>query len=225
MDIFVYKSIEQYMLSCMGDSAHDKDHVYRVLYSALEIAEYESNVNIDVLIAACLLHDIGRRAQFADPLICHAAKGGEMAYEYLLGIGWSALDSEHVRNCILTHRFRGGEAPRSIEAKILFDSDKLDVTGAVGVARTLMYNGQASEPLYSLDASGNLLDGSDDMEPSFFQEYKFKLEKLYELFYTKRAREIAWQRKSAAESFYFSVLSEVKSCYENGKNTLSRHLY
>lgn len=53
---------EAYMLSCMEDSAHDKEHIYRVLYMALDIARTEQNVNRDVLVCACLLHDIGRKS-------------------------------------------------------------------------------------------------------------------------------------------------------------------
>ena len=54
-----YRLIEAYMLSCMRDSAHDREHIYRVLYAALDIASFEEPVDSDVLIAACLLHDIG----------------------------------------------------------------------------------------------------------------------------------------------------------------------
>ncbi len=54
------------MLSCMNDGAHDRQHIYRVLYYALDIAE-EYCIDQDVLIAACLLHDIGRDAQFRNP--------------------------------------------------------------------------------------------------------------------------------------------------------------
>ena len=74
-----YNLIETYMLSCMDDSAHDREHIYRVLFSALEIAKAEAEVDYDVLIAACLLHDIGRREQFENPALCHAAVGGEKA--------------------------------------------------------------------------------------------------------------------------------------------------
>lgn len=56
-----YLQWENYMLSCMEDSAHDKEHIYRVLYTALEIARTEQNVDYDVLVCACLLHDIGRK--------------------------------------------------------------------------------------------------------------------------------------------------------------------
>ena len=59
-----YDLLESYMLSCMEDSAHDKEHIYRVLYTALDIAGTEEEVDRDVLICACLLHDIGRREQF-----------------------------------------------------------------------------------------------------------------------------------------------------------------
>ena len=62
-----YSLLENYMLSCMDDSAHDREHVYRVLYHALEIAKTLTNVDYDILIAACLLHDIGRKEQFENP--------------------------------------------------------------------------------------------------------------------------------------------------------------
>ena len=62
-----YNLIENYMLACMEDSAHDKEHIYRVLYNALEIARAGECVDYDVLMAACLLHDIGRKEQFENP--------------------------------------------------------------------------------------------------------------------------------------------------------------
>ncbi len=56
-----YCLLENFMLCCMEDAAHDKEHIYRVLYNALDIAKTEKTVNYDILIAACLLHDIGRK--------------------------------------------------------------------------------------------------------------------------------------------------------------------
>ncbi|MDE5860509.1 MAG: HD domain-containing protein, partial [Oscillospiraceae bacterium] len=186
-----YELIESYMLECMNDSAHDKEHIYRVLYGALDIAEYESGVDYDILTAACLLHDIGRAEQFADPKLCHAEVGSEKAHRFLLKLGWSMERANHVKDCIKTHRFRSDCPPESIEAKILFDSDKLDVAGAIGVARTLFYKGQVGEPLYRLNSGGTVSDGSADKEPSFFREYKFKLENLYGKFFTDHGRELA----------------------------------
>jgi len=67
----MYINIEKYMVSCMKDGAHDCQHIYRVLYSALDIAN-DYNINKDVLIAASLLHDIGREAQFENSKLDHA---------------------------------------------------------------------------------------------------------------------------------------------------------
>lgn len=219
-----YQLLEKYMLSCVKDSAHDEEHIHRVLYNALDIAHSESNVNYSVLICACLLHDIGRKEQFENPNLCHAKVGAKKAYQFLIKNGFTVEYAKHVRSCIETHRFRRGNLPQSIEAKILFDADKIDVSGAIGIARTLVYKGQVLEPLYSLLPNGQISDGENDSRPSFFEEYKNKLENLYEHFYTKRGAEIAKCRQEAAVTFYNSMLQEVSESYENGMNELNKYI-
>jgi len=95
--------------------------------------------------------------------------------------------AQHVKACISTHRYRNSNPPASIEAKILFDADKLDVTGTIGIARTLAYKEIVAEPLYSVDEFGNVLNGEEDEKPSFFQEYHWKLKKVYDNFFTNQA--------------------------------------
>lgn len=219
-----YTLIENYMLSYMEDSAHDKEHVYRVLYNALNIAEKEEGVDYDILICACLLHDIGRKEQFENPSICHAMAGAEKAYDFLITHEFGETFAKTVRDCIRTHRFRKGNPPESIEAKILFDADKIDVTGAIGIARTLVYKGQVSEPLYTLRPDGQVSAGENDEQPSFFQEYKYKLENIYSHFYTVRGKELAAQRQKAAVDFYENMLGEVAASYENGIKNLWGHV-
>lgn len=203
---------EKYMRSCMTDSAHDVEHIYRVLQYAADIAEHEGGADAELLTAACLLHDIAREEQFADPDVDHAVRGGEKAFEWLTANGYSEDFSSAVRDCIQSHRYRSDNPPQSLEAKILFDADKLDVCGAVGIARTLFYQAHTSQPLYSLDDNGRVLDGSNDPAHSFCREYKFKLEKLYDKFYTKRGAELAARRQDAAKNFYGSLLEEVREC-------------
>ena len=84
----------------MDDAAHDKEHIYRVLYNALEIAKTEKDVNYDVLIAACLLHDIGRKEQFENPALCHAIVGSEKACQFLVTHGFETFFAEQVKQCI-----------------------------------------------------------------------------------------------------------------------------
>lgn len=217
-----FAMIENYMLSCMEDSAHDKDHIYRVLYHALNIAKEECDVDYDVLICACLLHDIGRKDQFENPSLCHATVGGDKAYVFLTAHGFDARFAEHVRQCIQTHRYRKNNLPQSIEAKILFDADKLDAAGAMGIARTLLYQGIVSDPIYAILPDGTVSDGSEDTTPSFFREYKYKLETLYDRFYTVRAAAIAQERQQSAIAFYHSLLHEVQSAYAAGKDALTK---
>lgn len=176
--------IEQYMLKNTEDAAHDADHIYRVLNQALIIAR-DYPVNEDVLVAACLLHDIGRPAQFHDPNICHAQVGSKMAYAFLQKMGWSDEYCKRVAHCVLTHRFRNDQQPETIEAKILFDADKLDVCGAMGIGRTLLSEGKMN---YALE--------------EFLEEYNRKLIKLYDLFYTEKAKELAANGKIILSMFY-----------------------
>jgi uncharacterized protein len=219
-----YELIENYMLSCMEDSAHDKEHIYRVLFHALEIAGDEVDVDDDVLIAACLLHDIGRKEQFADPTLCHAMVGGEKAYRFLMENGFDEDFAQKVRHCIQTHRFRKSMQPQSVEAKILFDADKLDVTGALGIARTLMYMGNLAEPIYHLLPDGGISNGTEDTESSFFREYKFKLEKLYDKFYTRKGARMAQQRQEIAAAFYEGLYREVNEGYLTGRELLRQRI-
>lgn len=206
----MYDLLERHMLEQMGDSAHDCQHVYRVLCTALDIAKAEAEVDQDVLVGACLLHDIGRERQFHDPALCHAAEGGKMAYAFLVEHGWEPDTAAHVEQCVRAHRFRTGVKPESIEAKILYDADKLDATGAMGIARTLLYQGNVNEPIYSVDQDGYVLDGMEEKPPSFFHEYQHKLKTLYGQFYTRRGSELAEERREIAEMFYQALLLEAR---------------
>jgi len=214
--------LEKYMLSCAGDAAHDSEHVRRVLYLALEIAETEEGVDRDLLIAACLLHDVGRPEQFADPALCHARVGGEKARRFLLDHGFSQDFAARVGDCVRTHRYRSEDPPASLEARILFDADKLDVTGAVGIARTFLYQGHEGIPLYLLGPDGRVSGGAGDGQETFFREYKFKLEKIYDRFLTPRGAEMARRRQAAMVSIYESVLAEAREPYETGGSILRR---
>lgn len=219
-----YELLEGYMLRCMGDSAHDREHIYRVLHIALQIAKGERNVDMDVLITACLLHDIGRQAQAANPELCHAVVGAERAYRFLQKNHFDEGFSNRVRSCIRAHRFRKNNPPACIEAKILFDADKLDATGAMGIARTLLYQGEAVRPLYTRTPEGAIDDGTGSAGDSFFREYKFKLETIYNRFYTEKGREMAAARRQAAVDFYERLLEEVWLDYGESPELLAEQL-
>jgi uncharacterized protein len=216
MNKSMYKIIEKYMYECMQDAAHDPEHIFRVLYQSLNIASKRTEkINYDVLIASCLLHDIGREKQFKNKDICHAQIGGIIAKEFLLKNNWSENETEHINKCISSHRFRGNNIPETIEAKILFDSDKLDVIGCLGIARTLMYKGIVKENIYTIK-DGEICTGENTGDgESFFKEYNIKLKKLYEKFYTEEAKEIAVKYKEHAQYFYSKLMEQINDTYKS----------
>ena len=208
MESALFKEAQDYMEQCMQDCAHDRQHVYRVLKYALDIADHEPQADRDIVFLSALLHDIGREEQLKNPQLCHAQIGSQMAYDFLLKHGLSLQKCEQVRHCILSHRFRSSSVPQTLEAKILFDADKLDVCGAIGIARTLLYSGAINRPLYHVDAQGRI-QNSEQAPPSFLSEYHLKLKKLYDSFYTEHGAQLALKRRNAAIAFYESLLDEI----------------
>ena len=120
-----------------GDSTHDFDHVLRVYHLAERIGQAEG-ADMAVLRAAALLHDIARRDQDAGRVPEHAAEGARRARQILAGQPPEFVEA--VAHAIETHRFRVDRPPQTLEAKILYDADKLDSIGAVGVARAFAYS-------------------------------------------------------------------------------------
>ena len=167
-----------------------------------------------------MLHDVGCAEERRNPAVCHAQVGAEKAYRLLLALGQAEAFAAHVRDCICTHSIGRGAPPESLEAKILFDADKLDSVGALGVARTLVFRGERAEPLYTRAADGSVSDGTGDQQPSFFQEYKRKLERIYGGFYTARGDALAEARRAAAEEFYRALLHEARETDETGREIL-----
>jgi uncharacterized protein len=145
-----YQKIEKTVVRGLSCSAHAMEHVMRVYNLCLHLAKHELNVDLDVLKTAALLHDIARVKEFNDKTgsIDHSALGAEMDEKILRILGYSEKIA-HVKHCIAAHRFRDKVKPQTKEAKILFDADKLDVLGAIGVARSFMIAGQYCQKIYS----------------------------------------------------------------------------
>jgi uncharacterized protein len=137
-----------------------------------------------------------------------------MAKDFLLINGWSELYSNYVKNCISTHRFRGNNVPETLEAKILFDSDKLDAVGCLGIARTLMYKGIVGNNLYELKCGKICFGENKDDKETFLKEYNFKLKNLYDSFYTEEATEMAKSQKERAQLFYNNLVNQIMGIYE-----------
>ena len=218
-----YQKIEKTVARELSCSAHAMEHVMRVYNLCLHLAKHELNVDLDVLKTAALLHDIARVKEFNDKTgsIDHSALGPEMAEKILGTLGYSKEKIAHVKHCIAAHRFRGKVKPQTKEAKILFDADKLDVLGAIGVARSFMIAGQYGQKIYS-DISiqeylkdnvvGEKTDGRvrDISKHTPDLEFELKLKQVPERLYTQKAREIAKERVQFMENFFEKLKREIK---------------
>jgi uncharacterized protein len=189
-----------------ADPVHDFNHILRVLALAERVGRAEG-ADLDILRAAVLLHDAsgatpGRRSPEGSDgeenggRATHHEASAEFAREVLRGEGWPDDRLEAVLHCIRAHRFRGMEAPRSLEARILFDCDKLDVLGAIGVARVVAYAALAGEPLTGEPSEKFRTTGEKESgEPHTpYHEFLFKLSRIQERLHTSTARAIAAER-------------------------------
>jgi len=197
------------------DSAHDFLHVMRVYNLCLLIAQDYPNVDLDVLITAALLHDVARAKEKEG--FDHAVLSAEIAEKFLRKLGYSEEKIEKVKHCILSHRFRGEIKPKTIEAKILSDADKLDALGAIGVARAFMLAGKFNQKIYSDTpltryVKENIVNGKvrDLSKHSPNLEFEIKLKKIPSRLYTEKAKQIAEERHKFMVEFFERLKMEIK---------------
>jgi len=201
----------QYYLA--ADPVHDFQHIQRVLALAERVGR-EEGADLEVLRAAVLLHDASGAApgEEVGARATHHEASAEFARGVLAAEGWPEARIEAVLHAIRAHRFRGTAAPRSLEAKILFDCDKLDVLGAIGVARTMAYAALAGQPLTGEPSAQFRATGQKQPgEPHTpYHEFLFKLSRVKDRMYTATARAIAEERHRYLEEYFERLHREVK---------------
>jgi uncharacterized protein len=194
-----------------ADPVHDFEHVMRVYHMAERLAA-EEGADLDIVRAAALLHDAEGSAPGSDTRASHHHRSADFARQVLLEEGWADEQINAVQHCIRAHRFRrDGEAPQTLEARILFDADKLDVLGAIGVARAVAYATLNHQPFY-VQPSERFMQ-TCEKEPgephSTYHEFLFKLRKIKDMLYTQTAREIAIQRDEYLADFFQQLAAEL----------------
>ena len=195
-----------------SDTVHDFEHVMRVYRMAERLAR-EEQADMEIVRAAALLHDVTGSmpgsAERAEHHIASAAFAGQVLAEE----GWQPERIEAVQHCIRAHRFRAKlERPESMEAKVLFDADKLDVLGAIGVARTVAYAALAGQPFYAEPSEQFLRTGKEAPgEPhSAYHEFLFKLRKIKDILFTGTGRVIAQERHQYLQEYFERMGAEIR---------------
>jgi uncharacterized protein len=217
----VFQSIREIVVKELECSAHNMDHVDRVYNLCLKLSEGE-NVDLDVIKASALLHDIARVKEDMDSTGAtdHAVLGSNMAEQILNKLNFPEDKTKHIQDCILTHRYRTGNTPKTLEAEILFDADKLDTIGTIGLARCFVWVGKNNAHIYrkvNLDEyiqdnlcgkiNGRIQDAS---KHSVNIEYETKLKFIIDKLHTEKAKEIGKERIEYFKSFLDRLEKEIK---------------
>lgn len=203
------KEVVEKELSC---SAHDLEHTNRVFNLAMRIS---ANMTVDhnILLPAIFLHDIARarvdRSQ--GEKIDHAILGSQMAKVILEELAYEDFEIEQICHCIENHRFRTKSEERSIEAQVLYDADKLESLGAIGIARSYIMVGQYGAKIFSeYDAEkieSHLIEKAEKHAPNI--EFQIKYKNLAEKLYTSEAKKIAYQRSQFMAMYFEQLEKEV----------------
>lgn len=187
--------------------SHAWDHTNRV-YRLCERLGAAEGVDMDVLLVAAYLHDIGRSLQDdSNGAVCHAETGARMAAPIIEKLGLSDGQKENILHCIRSHRFRSDCPPRTPEAKVLFDADKLDAIGAVGVGRAFLFAGEIGARLHNGETpiEDSRPYSTDD---TGYREYKLKLCKIKDRMQTKEGLKMADERHAFMEAFFKRFIEE-----------------
>lgn len=192
------------------DPVHGFEHIQRV-FRLCQVIGAAEGADMDILLTAALLHDCAGSDPSTQNRGEHHLLSADRAALVLQKMGWNEQDIQLVQHCIRAHRFRKTEEPHTIEAKSLFDADKLDVLGAIGIARTIGYAVQTGEPIYfqpsaQFLATGELAEGEHH---SVYHEYLFKLRNVHDQLYTETGRRLAQGRHAFLETFFSQLEAEV----------------
>jgi uncharacterized protein len=161
---------------------------------------------------SALLHDIAR----ADEIEakgkgkCHAKKGAEKAAKILRKIGFDdEIFIGKVCECVGKHRYRGNKIPTTIEEKIVYDADKLDSIGAIGIGRAFHFAGRIGARVHNTKEEA-LGSSSYSKNDSAYREYLVKLKDIPNRLLTATGKKLAHQRALFMEKFFEELNRETQ---------------
>ena len=192
---------------------HDWDHTSRVLHNAKIIADGEMTYvkpDMTVIEAAALLHDIKRVEELKQHgKVCHAELAAGAVPAILAKSGFTDQEQINaVAEAVRRHRFRGeNEKPETIEQKIIFDADKLDSIGAVGIGRAIHFSGRIGSRLHNSEKEALAADAYSE-DDSAYREYLVKLRYIPGRMLTATGKKLAEERAKFMHDFFEELTRE-----------------
>jgi len=198
----------------LEDPAHDLDHLLRVWRTARALATEEAQTAVTapadmlVVLAASLLHDVVNVPKDHPDRPRASRLSADRAEDLLRGMGFPGESLPAVRHAIEAHSFTAAIPPRSLEARLVQDADRLESLGAIGIARCFATSGLMKRALFHGDdplAEGRPLN---DIQYAL-DHFEAKLLRLPATMQTASGRRRAQQRADFLVSFRSQLLAEI----------------
>jgi uncharacterized protein len=189
------------------DSAHDLNHLDRVWANARQIMTSTGGANGLVVLAACYLHDLINLPKNHPDRAKASTMSASEAIVQLTQLQYPAEYLADVAHAIEAHSHSAGIVPRSIEAKVVQDADRLDALGAVGLARMFYIGGQLNRALAHDSDPLAMQRPVDDMLYSL-DHIEQKLLRLPDTMQTQAGRALAMKRARLLVRFRDDFVSE-----------------
>ncbi|NYZ67106.1 HD domain-containing protein [Endozoicomonas sp. SM1973] len=132
------------------DLAHDFNHILRVVKTAKELCEQERAAS-EIVTPAAWLHDCFSLPKNHPDRTNSSKYAADKAVQFLSEINYPEKYLEPIHHAIVAHSFSANITPRTLEAKIVQDADRLDALGAIGIARCMQVSAKLERELYSTD--------------------------------------------------------------------------
>ncbi|HEY5558248.1 MAG TPA: HD domain-containing protein [Steroidobacteraceae bacterium] len=190
-----------------SDPAHGLVHLRRVVATAVRLAT-EEGARIDIVLPAAWLHDCVHVAKDSPdrPLASHLAAAH--AISFLQQAGYPSEALPEIAHAIEAHSYSAGIPPRTVEAKVVQDADRLDALGAIGIARCIAVGAALGRSLYEPDDPFCERRQPDDSGASVDHFYT-KLLKLAGTMQTAAGRREAGRRTAFIHAFIEQLRSEI----------------
>ncbi|MEJ6951988.1 HD domain-containing protein [Natronospora cellulosivora (SeqCode)] len=189
--------------------SHGWEHTERVYNLCLHIGEKEA-ADLTVIKYAAILHDIGRKEQDeSNGRLCHAEIGAAKSRKILNKYDLNKDFIEKVIHCVETHRYRGENIPGSLEAKILFDADKLDAIGAIGIGRAFVFAGENRAKVHDKDVDIEKTKSYTE-DDTAYREYLVKLRYIKDKLLTTEGKRLGKVRHDFMVEFFNRLNQEVE---------------
>lgn len=189
------------------DPAHDLLHIQRVVRTAKTICEAEQG-DLAIVLPAAWLHDLVNIPK-DDPRRSQASQlSANAAIEFLSSISYPNNYFEGIYHAIEAHSFSAKIEPKTKEAMIVQDADRLDGLGAIGIARCFSIAGLLGRPFYS--ASDPFCENRNPDDSSFTIDHFYqKLFKVADSLRTDSGRSEGQRRIKAMSSFLNDLSDEI----------------